>query len=417
MPIIWPEPTHNRGGTDGKQKGRSAAEIIDWKLPCPSIFASRAEIKERYGINAVRPLADNTLRRVARGTDKFVIKAAQPFIVPLGYGERRGQQPRVHGIDHPMPTTVSTGKQYFCTAALTAIGHTGGGDRGRAVTEPTHTAVSKAEECIIAPSLIQYHSETKAEYVRGQAVDQPIMTVDAANRYGIAGAYLTEYYGNAQSGLDIQGPMHTATAKDREGLTIAYMSKYYGGGYTGKGNDPADPLNTITAADHNALAMAHISKFYKSGVGQGVNEPLHTITQSAGHFGEVRTLLVKYRGEQDLYHWPEVQDLLNQFCEYNIADDEILLLEIGGAHWFISDIGLRMLTPRELYAANGFPDDYIIDRDYKGNEYNKTKQVARCGNSVPPPFAAALVRANCPELCQAPGILTSMEQVNSMAAV
>ena len=99
-------------------------------------------------------------------------------------------------------------------------------------------------------------------------------------------------------------------------------------------------------------------------------------------------------------HWPEVRALLNRYCGYEIADDEILLLEIGGVHYFIADIMLRMLTPRELYNAMGFPPDYIIDRDYLGNEYGKTKQVARCGNAVCPPMATALVRANLPEWCE-----------------
>ena len=128
-----------------------------------------------------------------------------------------------------------------------------------------------------------------------------------------------------------------------------------------------------------------------------MEEPTHTITTSAGHFGMV-TVKMETAG-QDLHHWPKVRELLNEYCDYEIAEDEILLLGINGVWYFISDIGLRMLTPRELYAANGFPPDYIIDHDYTGKEYGKTKQVARCGNAVPPPFAEALVRANLPELC------------------
>ena len=102
---------------------------------------------------------------------------------------------------------------------------------------------------------------------------------------------------------------------------------------------------------------------------------------------------------QDFHHWSKIRELLNKYCDYKISDDEILLIGINGALYFISDIGLRMLTPKELYAANGFPSDYIIDHDYTGKGYGKTKQVARCGNAVPPPFAEALVRANLPELC------------------
>ncbi len=458
-PIVWPEPTHGDPNSEAVKSGklkpwRSAAEIIDWSLPCPSIFETREEIKQKYGVSAVRPLADNTMKRVARGLDKFVIKSAKPFIVPIGYGERRGQEPRVHNIDAPVSTVVSSAKQYLVSPSVvqvnhagefrgqdareplqtvtgkhgygvsspmlvpfqTAIGQTGfKSDRCRGVDQPINTTVSKAETCLVAPSLIQYHTE-QSEKVRGQDVQQPIMTLDGSNRYGLASALLTEYYGNAQDGIDITGPMHTTTSKDREGLTLAYMSKYYAGGYKGAGNSPCEPLNTITAADHNALAAAFVSKFYGTSTGQPAQEPLHTITQSAGHFGEIRAYLAKWNGAQPLHNWPQIRDMLNRYCDYHIADDEILILEIGGVAYFIADIGLRMLIPRELYAANGFPLDYIIDRDYKGNAYGKSKQVARCGNAVPPPFATALVRVNLPELCSRKAI-TTMKALEAQIAI
>jgi DNA (cytosine-5)-methyltransferase 1 len=128
-------------------------------------------------------------------------------------------------------------------------------------------------------------------------------------------------------------------------------------------------------------------------------EPLPTVMTSPGHFAEVRTVLQKVAGNQELGHWPEVRGMLNQYCGYNIANDEILLLEINGDMYFISDIGMRMLEPRELFNAQGFPNDYIIDVDDQGKRYPKSEQVARCGNAVPPPFAETLVRANLPELC------------------
>lgn len=399
-PIVWPEPTHNKDGTDGKQKWRGAAEIIDWTLPCPSIFDTKLEIKERFGVNAQRPLADNTLRRVARGVDMFVIRNTQPFIVSLNHTGashdyvndlnepfktvtsklgfslvdpllapltmHNNQNAAGTGITEPLNTVTSTGAgghQIFIAPTLTAIGQTGGGDRNRSVAEPAHTQVVKAEKCLVAPSLIQYHTE-RNERVRGQDVTEPILTIDGSNRYGMAAAYMTEYFGNADRGFPLNDPTHTATAKDREGLTLAY-----------------------------------ISKFYKTCTGHDANEPLHTITTSPGHLGEVRTYLSVWDGEQPLYHWSEVRELLNSHCDYDIPDNMILVLHIAGTDWFISDIGLRILTPRELYAANGFPPDYIIDRDYEGREYSKSLQVARCGNAVPPPFAKALVKANWPEAC------------------
>lgn len=364
-PIIWPERTHAPKDSEEVKNGkckpwRGAAEIIDWTIPCPSIFDTTDEIKEKYGIRAIRPLAKNTERRIARGLEKFVLKNREPFIVPIGYGERKGQAPRVHDINEPLSTIVGSGKQYLAM-----------------------------------PSLIQYHTE-QSERVRGQGMDEPIMTLDAANRYGLSVAYLAEYFQNGRP-LDVNSPLHTSTTKDRECLCMAHMKKFFSGGYTGNGSDANTPLGTVTAVDHNGLVETFISKFYKTGIGQKPDEPLHTVTTSAGHFGIVTVKMS--RSEMNLHHWNEVRDLLNAYCGYAIAEDEILLLDVNGTLYFISDIGLRMLTPRELYAANGFPPDYIIDHDYTGKAYGKTKQVARCGNAVPPPFAEALVRANLPEMC------------------
>lgn len=420
-PIIWAERTHAPKDSEEVKNGkckpwRGAAEIIDWTIPCPSIFDTTDEIKEKYGIRAVRPLAVNTRKRIARGIEKFVLQNKEPFIVPIGYGERKGQAPRVHDIKEPVSTVVSSGKQYLCQPELSPfivqVNHKGEQFRGQELKEPIPTitgkhgyglatpvmtaiAVSKAEQCLAMPSLIQYHTE-QSERVRGQGVDEPIMTLDAANRYGLSVAYLAEYFQNGRP-LDVNSPLHTSTTKDRECLCMAHMEKFFSGGYTGNGSDANTPLGTVTAVDHNGLVETFISKFYKTGIGQKPDEPLHTVTTSAGHFGIVTVKM--NRVEMNLHHWNEVRELLNAYCGYAIAEDEILLLDVNGTMYFISDIGLRMLTPRELYAANGFPPDYIIDHDYTGKAYGKTKQVARCGNAVPPPFAEALVRANLPEMC------------------
>lgn len=419
--IIWPERTHAPKDSEEVKNGkckpwRGAAEIIDWTIPCPSIFDTTDEIKEKYGIRAVRPLAVNTQKRIARGIEKFVLQNKEPFIVPIGYGERKGQAPRVHDIKEPVSTVVSSGKQYLCQPELSPfivqVNHKGEQFRGQELKEPIPTitgkhgyglatpvmtaiAVSKAEQCLAMPSLIQYHTE-QSERVRGQGMDEPIMTLDAANRYGLSVAYLAEYFQNGRP-LDVNSPLHTSTTKDRECLCMAHMEKFFSGGYTGNGSDANTPLGTVTAVDHNGLVETFISKFYKTGIGQKTDEPLHTVTTSAGHFGIVTVKMSQ--SEMNLHHWNEVRELLNAYCGYAIAADEILLLDVNGTMYFISDIGLRMLTPRELYAANGFPPDYIIDHDYTGKAYGKTKQVARCGNAVPPPFAEALVRANLPEMC------------------
>lgn len=406
-PIVWPERTHAPRDSQEVKSGKlkpwvSAAEVIDFSLPCPSIFASKAEIKEQYGINALRPLKDNTLRRIARGLDKFVINSAEPFIVPIGYGENKGQKPRIHDMKEPLSTVVSSTKQYVCDPLMTPYHmHNHSNASGTDMNDPVNTVTGVGAQMLISPlvtpyimcnnagnvphgvdepvptittgdrnfltypTLIQYHTEQSAKEVRGQSLDGPIQTVDAANRYGLSTAYFSEYYGNGRDGIDIEEPMQTITAKDREAFTLAHLAHFKG---KDKGQHPLDPLMTITARD--------------------------------GQFADVRTTVVKWDGHTDLGYWNEVRKMLNQYCGYHLADDEILLLKIRGAWYFISDIGLRMLTPRELYDAMGFPHDYIIDKDVNGQPITRADQVARCGNAVCPAVAEALVRANLPEHCK-----------------
>lgn len=348
-PICWPEPTHAPRDSEAVKSGkllpwRSAAEIIDWSLPCPSIFDDKQTIKEKYGLSAVRPLARNTMRRIIRGVDKFTIRSGEPFIVPSGYGERAGQAPRVHDVNDPLPTVVGSGKHAIC-----------------------------------APSLIQYHTE-QSENVRASGLGGPINTVDASNRYGLTCANLVEYYTGGRP-LDVKAPMHTVTSHDRE-----------------------------------AVVAAHVVKFKRDEVGTSPMEPVPTQT-SGGVFAVCQVYMCKIRHEdnENLRHWPEIRALLNEYCGYHLEDDEILLLEIGNAIYYIADIGLRMLSPRELYNAMGFPPDYIIDRDYLGRPYPKNEQVARCGNAVCPPMAAAVVRVNFPEYAANPKIETMAQLMEAVA--
>ena len=381
-PIVWPEPTHGPRDSEAVKAGkllpwRSAAEIIDWTIPGYSIFDSKQEIMERYGVKAVRPLAENTMRRVIRGGDKFTIQSGKPFIVPTGYGERKGQAPRVHDIEEPVPTVVSTTKQNLCQPIMAPFTFSNtGGSTGADAGYPVHTIRTAGGQILSSASLIQYHTE-QTENVRASGLDNPINTVDGSNRYGLTCANLVEYYGNGVP-LDLSEPMHTVTAHDREALTAAQIVEF-------KGQD----------------------------IGQSVSAPLRTITSSAGEFAECRAVLVKYGGT--FGHWPEIRELLNRHCGYHLADDEVILLLIGGVYYYIADITLRMLTPRELYKAMGFPPDYIIDHDYMGNAYGKTKQVARCGNAVCPPLAEAMVRANLPEWCGEK--ITTMAQLDNAVAV
>lgn len=480
-PIVWPERTHAPRDSEEVKSGkclpwRSAAEIIDWSVPGYSIFDSKQEIMERYGVKVVRPLADNTMRRVIRGVDKFTIRSGKPFIIqqkfdnmaqdisrPLttvtavgahelcnpviapfamecnhgGDGHIRSAEEPVNTLTgkytggvcgpilapitatntsnsvgspagSPVHTVTTAGNQLLVSANLMSIGQNGGGDRIRDVREPSPTTVSKQEACMVAANLIQYHTE-QTENVRASGMNAPINTVDASNRYSLICANLVEYYGNGNP-LDISGPMHTVTVHDREALVSAHIQKYFGGVV---GESAKEPLPTVTTVDHNAVCAAHVAEFKGQDIGQSVTAPLRTITASSGEFAECRTVLVKAGGS--LGHWPEIRKLLNQHCGYHLEDDEVILLIIQGIAYYIADITLRMLTPRELYNAMGFPPDYVIDRDYTGRSYGKSKQVARCGNAVCPPMAESMVRANLPEWCG--DKITTMAQLDDAVAV
>lgn len=342
-PIVFPEPTHGEG--KGLLPYRTAAECINWSIPCRSIF-------ERD-----KPLAENTLRRIARGLDKFTIKADKPFIVTCNHS---GEGFR--GSDIEQPLKVITAK---CSDGIVTphISKYFGGVVGSNISVPLGTVTAVDHNALITPYLTQYHSEQTLSEVRGQKLNQPIMTVDMSNRYA---------------------------------LTSAHIVKYYSGDHY---SDIKEPLHTITTKDRNALIESHLCVLRNNTDCKSLNEPLPTECTSGGHFAEIRTKIVKYKPGENLGYWDKVRKLLNKYCGYSMADDEVLLLEINGEQYFIADIGMRMLEPRELYNAQGFPADYVIDHDYTGKSYPRSKQVARCGNAVPPPFAEALVRANLPEMC------------------
>lgn len=366
-PIVWPEPTHAPVDSEEVKAGLlkpyvGAYTQLDFSLPCPSIFDTSEEIKEKYGIRAVRPLAPKTMERIARGLKKFVLDNPEPFIVPIGYGERKGQAPRVHDIEKPLPTIVGSGKHYLCEPTLApymgtnTTNHPGGNCK-----DPIHTITTGNQHCLISPTLIQYHSETAQGEVRGQTIKDPIMTVDGSNRYG---------------------------------LVTSFIQKYYGGNYQGNGSDIKEPLHTITTLERNAMCAVNLIQMNNHCDGRDVKEPIPTITAGDGHFGEVRAFLIKYYGQGTGQDIKAPLDTVT-------AQDRFGLVTINGVDYQIVDIGLRMLEPRELYGCQGFPDDYIIDHDYTGKTYPRSEQVRRCGNAVCPPIPAALVRANLPELCVA----------------
>lgn len=273
VPIMWPKPTHAPADSEEVKAGLlmpyvGAYTQLDFSLPCPSIFDTSEQIKEKYGIRAVRPLAPKTMQRIARGLKKFVLDNPEPFIVPIGYGERKGQSPRVHDIKKPLPTIVSSGKHYLCEPRLAPVidktyggNYQGGGSKAE---DPIDTITTVDHNRLVAATLIQYHSETNSDEVRGQGIENPIMTVDSSNRYGLVTSFL--------------------------------------------------------------------SKFYKTGIGQDEREPLHTVTTSAGHFGEVRAFLIKYYGEgtgQDIEQPLDTVTSRDRFGLVTIQGVEYQIVDIG----------------------------------------------------------------------------------------
>ena len=364
-PIVWPEPTHAPADSEAVKNGLlkpyvGAYTQLDFSLPCPSIFDTSEEIKEKYGIRAKRPLAPKTMERIARGLKKFVIDNAEPFIVQVNHSGAKSDYCK--STDEPLNTI--TGKHGFGIVEpyMVQIGQTGfTADRSKDVRQPLTTIVSKNEHCLISPTLIQYHSETAQGEVRGQSIEEPIMTVDSSNRYG---------------------------------LVTSFLHKYYDGGYKGAGDSIENPLPTVTSWDHNSVVTANLIQMNNHCDGRDITEPIPTITAGDGHFGEVRAFLIKYYGQGT---GQDIKDPLDTVT----AQDRFGLVTIEGVDYQIVDIGLRMLEPKELYGCQGFPDDYIIDHDYTGKTYPRSEQVRRCGNAVCPPIPAALVRANLQELCVA----------------
>lgn len=344
-PIVWPEPTHGDPANIEVKVGRlkpwhTAAECIDWSLPCLSIFERK------------KPLAENTLRRIAKGLQKFVIDNPAPFIVQVNHG---GYNYRGVDLTKPFPTITSKHGFGVVTPYVMVNQHQNAGSK---VNTPLHTILTGNHHYLMLPHLIQYHGEKSTKEVRGQDLNDPLLVVDASNRYG---------------------------------LVATHLVKHYGGNYKGSGASMIKPMPTITTVDHNAVVTSNVIQLNKSSE-QDLHKPFNTITAGGGHFAEVRAFLIKYYG---------------QACGQNLTEplhtittkDRFGLITVAGIEYQIIDIGMRMLMPRELFRAQGFSDDYIIEHDDKGKPYPKTAQVARCGNAVPPQLPAALVRANLPELC------------------
>ena len=398
-PIAWARRTHGPADSPEVKAGLlkpyvGAYTQLDFSLPCPSIFDSAEEIKEKYGIRAVRPLAQKTLDRIARGLKKFVLDNPEPFIIQCNHGGER----RPIDIREPMPTITGKHGYGIVEPYMVQIGQTGfAKDRSKDVREPLTTIVSKNEHCLIEPKLAPYMGTNTTNHPGGSCED-PLHTITTGNQQCLISPTLIQYHSETAQGevrgQGIDDPLMTVDGSNRYGLVTSFLSKYYDGGYKGAGDTLENPLPTVTAWDHNSVVTANLIQMNNHCDGKDIRQPLPTITAGDGHFGEVRAFLIKYYGQGT------GQDI-NEPLDTVTARDRFGLVTIEGVDYRIVDIGLRMLEPKELYGCQGFPDDYIIDRDCDGKLYPRAEQVRRCGNAVCPPIPTALVRANLKELCVA----------------
>lgn len=484
--IVWPKPTHGDPKSAEVRKGkllpwRTAAECIDWSLPCPSIFDTGPEIMEKHGLRAVRPLAKNTMARVARGMKRYVIEAERPFLVNLTHGAR------VEDLAEPARTITGAhrGEKAVVIPTIVGCGGRAGQSRPRGGGEPFATVTAKADACVTTATIVPSMMSLKGTARRDSAATAPHPTVLAGGGHsaliapllatmrnsqkpwqgadepthtitaGGAGLTLTAPYlasiahgdsggrreypltdplgtvtmggiqhaiiapglvqigygerpGQAARALDVQVPLGTVVAGGvKHAPFAAWLAQQNGGprmdGHAGRG--PQEPLSTVTAAGSQQTPIAaFFAKYYGTGDGARADEPLHTVTVkdrmshlqaelsappfTAGHEARAR----------------EVADFLRAHDAWD--GGEFVTLEIDGATFVVVDIGLRMLTPRELFRAQGFPDYYVIEGVWEGLEtdqprwraFPKDVQVSCCGNSVCPPLAEALVRANCGHL-------------------
>lgn len=329
--IRWPAQTHSKSGTDGRPKWVPVSTVLDFGSPGKSIFGRK------------KPLAENTLRRIARGLRKFVFENPDPFIVQVNHG---GDSFRGQNTQAPLPTI--TAKHGFGIITPIADKAYAGGyhGSGSGVSNPVGTITTIDHNRIVSPYLIQYHSETQRDEVRGQQVQEPIKTIDTSNRYGAVMAFLTKFY-KTGDGQSLSEPIHTITTSPGHFGQVSVLTVR------------AEDLINAGVPEETAQKCTWVSEFimeyYGAGTGQEADSPLHTI----------------------------------------VTKDRFALITVLGDKYVLLDIFLRMLTPEELKRAQGFPADYIIDRDISYKTYPIKEQVAKIGNSVVPIMAQKLVEVNC----------------------
>lgn len=381
LPIVWPEHTHGDPASDEVKSGklkpwRTAAECIEWDVPCPSIFERK------------KPLAEATQRRIAKGIMRYVINSPDPYIVTY-YGAKKPGEFRGQPLDEPLRTQTTENRHALVTPFLSVntTGHS-----GSKMDEPVKTLTSGSHQMLVSPSLVDVaHGDVgkkgSKRWGKGHhGIKKPLSTVVQSGNRALVSAFLAKHY-TGVVGSELNDPLGTVTEKDHHSLVAANLVRNMG---KSVGSDFNEPARAVLTKEKDGLVTSHIVKMKGTNIGQDVRAPLHTVTAGGTHFGEVRAFLLKYYGTDQA---PELKEPMHTVT----SKDRFGLVTVHGEEYKIVDIGLRMLTPRELFRAQGFPDSYIIDHDVDGKRITKTEQVAKCGNSVCPDLARVLVQANVVE--------------------
>lgn len=400
QPIVWPEPTHARKPAKGQQKWRTAADCIDWSVPSKSIFGRKKD------------LAPATLRRVAKGMKKFVIDSANPFIVPIANWSGELAQ----SAHEPLRTVTSWPRGgSFAMASPVMVGAGGPSYAGKPVSaeHPIGTLMTQSHRAMAAAHLVKFRFDDA-----GKALDEPLPTITSGGSYqrpagaahamGVCTAVMAQMNGgfNTTDAKPMDDPMTTVTNTGSQQQLVTANLVHLRGNCDAR--DIADPLHTISAGGtHHGLVTAFMERQFGASVGQAIDEPAPTITAGGGGKSSLVELKLSPEHEEGALR---VAAFLISYYGCSLASDisepaatittkdrlALVTVMVKGTPYVIVDICLRMLQPHELYRAQGFPADYIIDKDADGRKFTKTEQVHMCGNSVSPPPMAALARANDP---------------------
>jgi DNA (cytosine-5)-methyltransferase 1 len=416
-PITWPKPTHGDPTSPDVRRDRllpwrTAAECIDFALPCPSIFDSSDQIMAAHGLRAIRPLKPNTLARIARGVKRYVLDAGRPFLVNVANGQTTGRGPNAWPLADPLRTATAAPGFALVAPSITRFN---GGATGWNLSDPAPTVTANswinrpggaAPLGLVAPTLATYYGHGGGRGVRAADLTDPLRTATVENRHALIAPHLMTMRNAAKPFNGADEPAHTVTAGGAGLTLVAPVMTYAQQG--GAVRDVQGPAHTITASskDQNSLITAWLAKWYGAPQDPRLDEPMHTCTTKPRFDLEFATCQkAPTFGPEHHARARQVADFLRAHGAWD--GGEFVTLAIDGTDFVMTDIGMRMLTPRELFNAQGFPPDYVIEGTWTqdGDEWSwhpipKNVQVSCCGNSVCPPLAEALVRANCTHLMQ-----------------